>query len=255
VVKQAHRAAEAGNMAAGLAAQMAARLALGGVGVPAVLAGLPDRAAAVMEAVEGEPVEDLPGDADVMRRAGAWLDAFHRSGPMATAPFWPRRAAARFLRVVDDVQAVRRVVASPGQFARLARETVGRLEALRRRPLPVANRHGDMSGRNLLVGADAVWGIDFAPQGQETVTKDLSKLLAFLAERWPVDVLSGPLSAAFFAGYRLLPADEPALAFMVRMRLLSAWAGYPADTGGLSALHLARFRRIRRLLSDPGSGG
>jgi hypothetical protein len=252
ICKQAHRASETARMAQGIAAQRSARLAMGDgppFGVPAVLADLPDRAAALIRAVDADALDDLPGDAAALERAAGWVQAFHTTAALEQAPFWPRAAAKRFLRVVDDVRAGRRPVAAQAEYLRHADALAATIPGLRGRTVTVAPRHGDLSARNILIGAQTVWGIDFSPAAPAAAVIDLSKLLALLAERWPVDVLRGPLCAAFFAGYRLVAPDDPALRFLLRTRLLSAWAGYGPSRPVLPLRDAARFRRIRRLLA------
>lgn len=252
VCKQAHRAAEAAPMARGVAAQELARSALGGEppnAVPAVLAILPERAAVLIEAVDAVPLDDMPGDADAFSRTAAWLHAFHCSAAVGKAPFWPKVAAKRFLGMLDEVRQGRRTVPDQSVFLDHAQVLEAAIPGLRGRPVPVAPRHGDFSGRNVLVGRTTVWGIDFAPADRAAVVIDLAKLLAFLAERWPVPVLDSPSLDRFFAAYRIVPPDDPALHFMIRVHLLQSWAGLPAEPSRLSARQRARLRRIRHLLT------
>lgn len=122
ICKQSFRAAEFDGMARGMAAQDRAARSLAGhpvAGVPQVLAVLPDRGAALMQAVEGATLLDVFGygsQTTALRRAGEWLDAFHRGGPVEARAFQPRFVADHMARVAADIRAGNRRVPRRQRF-------------------------------------------------------------------------------------------------------------------------------------------
>jgi hypothetical protein len=262
VVKQSHRQGEAARMAAGLDAQRRACAALRDhplARVPRVLGHLVEDGAALIEAVDGLPLMDLANGPAALRavaRAGAWLDAFHRSdAPPEAQPFGPRIAARRALRAAEALNAGQASLPKPRLFAEHAAALRAAAPRLRGAETLVAPRHGDLSARNLLIGASLVWGIDFAAEARAPVGADIAKLLTFLALRMPdpgPDPLGrqpGSLRVAFHEGYRLGAAADPTLNFLLCAQLLADWAACPADPAAMSAPLAARFRRIVGLLA------
>lgn len=258
IVKQAHRQAEADGMAAGLVAQARAQQGLQThptARVPRILAHLPDRCAALIEAVPGLPLADVAESA-ALTRAGVWLDAFHRTAPLTKGPFWPRKAARRAFRAAEEMEAGRKALPKQRLFLSHLRSLRASAGALRGAEITIAPRHGDLSGRNMLIGDGFVWGIDFGPQREGATGLDIAKLLTFLAVR-ASDPLQGSLVAGFgslqqtfFTGFKVTDHDEPTLPFLMRAGLLADWSGLPPDTAAMTGTQEARFRRIVALLAD-----
>jgi Ser/Thr protein kinase RdoA (MazF antagonist) len=257
VLKQSFVPGNPEGMARDVAAQAGAVRALAGhplAGVPEVLAHLPDRKALLMQAVEGPTLlQAATGDgaAGALRRAGQWLDAFHRAGPVAPRAFQPRFMTAHFAAVAADVRAGTRRVPRRDRF--LAH--VAALTALAPRAAGAATlssvRHGDLTARNLILGPQRVWGIDLAAANPGPVGYDIARLLVYLAEQRadPPDsnVIPPRLLAAFFDGYRVIPPDDGTLPFLLRARLLSDWLTMPETRARMTVVQLLRFARIGRL--------
>lgn len=259
IVKQAHRDAEAPGMAAGLAAQDRAMRRLQAhplARVPRLLAFLPDRCAALIEAVPGAPLADAVPLEGALSLAGKWLDAFHRIETLTRAPFRPQTAARGAIRVGAEVEAGQRAVLEPNLFLSHLGALRASAVALRDAEATIAPRHGDLNGRNILIGERFVWGIDFGRERLGANTFDIARLMIFLAARTPDPTQEGvgarlcDLQAAFFQGYKVTGTDDQTLPFTLRAGLLANWATLPPDPTAMSPMQARRFRRILALVSE-----
>lgn len=262
IVKQAHRELEAPVMAAGVVAQQRAAAVLADhpfAGVPRILAHLPDRRAVLIEAVPGLPLADLlqgAGAAAAIRRAGVWLDAFHRTGPLTRGRFPHRFTVRRAMRAARAVAAKTLQIPKPGLFMAHMASLQASASLLSNSRTMLGPRHGDLNGGNLLMGDRLVWGIDFGPDVRGPTCVDIARLLTHVAVRTSDPATgslatgSGSLRSAFFAGYDLDAAEDPVLPYLMRAELLADWARYPADTTAMTPPQFARFRRTVALVAE-----
>lgn len=138
VLKHQARPQDAEKFADGIAAHMAVQ-EVWPEGLPLMRAVDLERQACVMDHLEAQPLSlllegaPLSRQAALLRRAGAWMDGFHRALPGEARVFQPK-FTLRFLRsVIDELRAGKRQVAAPGasspaprRFARCSRASRGR---------------------------------------------------------------------------------------------------------------------------------
>jgi aminoglycoside phosphotransferase (APT) family kinase protein len=248
VCKQSLNPADIAATRSTVRSQTAASRALAGnpdAGVPAIVASLPEQGVFAMTAVDGETLALLaePGPPpDALRRAGIWVDAFHRIGPVEPRSFQPRFIVNHLLRLRDGPRAI----AQRGRFGALVDRLAARAPAVTGAATVSSLRHGDLNARNILIAPDRVWGIDLAGAETGPVGYDIARLLVDLAERIP-DTEPAGIGAGFFTGYSLTRADDATIPFLILARLLSNWAGMPAEEERMTLLQTLRFHRIRAL--------
>jgi tRNA A-37 threonylcarbamoyl transferase component Bud32 len=258
VCKQTFRPAEAAAMALGLTAQDRAAQALAAhpdAGVPAVMARLTDQGAVLMQAVEGPTLLSVvagcgvtPATCAALRRAGQWLDAFHRSGPVETRAFQPRFMADHFAAVAAEVRAGTRRVPRKDRFLTHVAALLSRVEAAKGAATLSAVQHGDLTARNLILSPQRVWGFDMAGADTRPAGYDIARLLVYTVEQMQVpptpEVVPPPLMAAFRDGYRFTAADDAAVRFLIAARLISDWLTMPETRSAMTILQFMRFRRL-----------
>jgi hypothetical protein len=258
ICKQSFRPADAESMARSLDAQDRAARALAdhpAAGVPRILARLDERCAALIQAVAGPTLLDLlgagPGAPQAFRRAGAWLDAFHRSEPFETRAFQPRFMLDHFTRVAESIAAGKRRVPRPARFTRHVEALCAQAPRADRATTVSARRHGDLTARNIILSPERAWGFDMSGGDARPVGYDIARLLVYATELMPVapspDVVPPDVADAFFQGYGLTARDDAAVQFLVRARLLSDWVSMPETRSAMTVRQLIRFERISRL--------
>lgn len=224
-------------------------------GVPEVLAADPGSQSVLMALVEGAPLSVLLDGADVgtqaelLRRAGAWLARFHE-GALGEPRIFQPKFTLNFLRqVLEELDRGDRAVLLRDRFCQAASALIADRTAYEGQQTQAAVTHGDLHMRNILVGARNVWGIDFAGDRVVPVGHDIGRLLADVAilradhaSIQPGQVLPDALLAAFFDGYRLVGGDDPSVQLMMRHRVLAEWWGLPVS--GLSRAQARRWRGL-----------
>lgn len=228
-------------------------------GVPSLLAFDLETQTAVMTHVPGAPLavvlEGQPLDRQLpaLQMAGGWLARFHRGGLGDERIFQPKHTL-RFLReILDELARGDRDIAEGAMFRRVAEALCAKQAAFEGQKTIAAATHGDMHMRNVLIGQDRAWGIDFAGGRIVPVGHDIGRLLAdYAILRAPRDaitpgkVLPARAQEAFFAGYDLVQADDPSVRLLIRHRVLAEWWGVPARRDKRS---MAAERRLAGVLS------
>ncbi|SIS52320.1 Phosphotransferase enzyme family protein [Roseivivax lentus] len=228
-------------------------------GVPALLAADPEAQVCLMAHAPGPNLSVALRDgradhASLLVRAGAWVSGFHRGGFGERRIFQPKFTLRYLGQIVSEVEAHARQVADRAAFLDAARALMARQAAFEGQQTVSARTHGDLHLRNLIVGPQTVWGIDFAGGNQAPVGHDIARLLVDYATLYaPLDriapgaVLPAEAQAAFFAGYDLVGADDPSVRLLLRHRVLADWWGLPAHSGSRSAAQDRRYRRLMPL--------
>lgn len=221
---------------------------------PEVLYAARDGHTVVMAEASGKTLNDhllagRPHD-QMLRRAGAWLDAFHRSGETETRTYQPRfmvRHAARMREAVLDQSMT---VALPDLFAACCAQIPNIAGACEGQQTISATKHGDLNLRNLMLGPDGETGLDFKPPSSAPVGFDIARLLMDYAELFQPDgdgLLSDETMDAFFDGYRFVGRDDPSVRFVPYVQLLNDWRLIPAIPAKRSWRQTARMQRIEAL--------
>lgn len=227
-------------------------------GVPEILSASPERQAVLMTHVPGKPLSVLLDGASLseqcalLRRAGAWLSRFHEAMKGEPRVFQPKFTLNFLRQVLEEIADGRRTVIEPERFCSAAETLCAAQREYEGHLTQAAVTHGDMHMRNILVGTESVWGIDFAGGRVVPVGHDIGRLLADYAilraphAQVPVrEVLPPAARAAFFEGYRLVGPDDPSVRLLIRHRVLAEWWGLPAMA--LSPAQARRWRGISAL--------
>lgn len=201
----------------------------------------------VMDHLDADPLSvlmdgaPLSRQADLLRRAGAWLDGFHRALPGERRLFQPKFTTRYLQQVIDEVTSGQRPVLQPDRFlacARSLRDMAPQFEGIHTQ---TATTHGDLHQRNLMLGADRAWGIDFKGDRVVPVGHDIARLLVDYAvlhapkDAVPLgEVLPPAAMAGFFDGYRVTTAQDASVALLLRNRVLAEWWGLPVDGRGIA---------------------
>ncbi|MFD1342631.1 phosphotransferase [Litorisediminicola beolgyonensis] len=226
--------------------------------VPPLLAIHPERQACLMGFVAGTHLSRLTEEAPasdhpaLLRRAGAWIAAFHQSGFGERRPFRPKFQLDYLDRILAEMDAGTRRVAQDSRFRAAAARYRALAPGFAGRQSVTAALHGDLHMRNIVIGPQTA-GLDFAEAGSAPVGHDLARLLVDYATLRadpktiaPGDVLPAAARDGFFAGYDLVGPDDPSVGLLLRHRILADWWGLPATEAERSP---AQDRRLRRLMA------
>lgn len=229
-------------------------------GVPALHALDIAARACVMDLAPGQPLSlRLEGatreaQAGLLRRAGAWLDGYHRATLGATRVFQPKFTLRYLDTVRGEVLDGSRQVARKERFLACIETIFAMATRYEGQHTVTARSHGDLHLRNLLLDGEGCLGIDFAAGRVVPVGHDIARLLtdyailhAPQAEIAQGEVLPGFAREAFFEGYRLAGPDDPSVGLLLRNRVLAEWWGLPARAGARSAAQSRRFARLMPL--------
>ncbi len=192
-----------------------------------------------------------------LRRAGAWLAAFHRARLGACREFRPWFGIKTLNGVLDDLRRGKAHVAEQERFIAAAAALKARREDWKGQITQPAAQHDDLHMRNILMNDQAVAGIDFAGGHMAPVGHDIARLLVdYAAIRAPLDrlrpseVLPAEALAAFFDGYDLVGLEDPSVQMMLRLRVLTDWRGLPADSRKMSPAKARRLVGLMRIAEN-----
>jgi len=195
-----------------------------------------DTQSCLLSHLDGEPLSDpmlramndLPAQMDLLKRAGAWLDRFHRSHLDERRIFQPKftlRHLREFRAKIESGQ--REVPAKPLILRGIAHmETVA--HQFEGQQTVSCLQHGDLHMRNLIVSEQSIGGIDFSKSGAAPVGHDIAKFLLDYTRfmRPAKDIPEGHVAPqdaveAFFDGYKLTGLDDPSVGFLLFSSLMS----------------------------------
>ena len=243
-----------------IAAQMRAAEAMANQSeaVPDILEFDTEARAVLMRAAPGETVYDLidagGSTADLLRRAGRWMAAFHRSGPVETRRYQPKFMRNHVAHLLSQHESGEIVLPDPAAFRRHAERVIALGAEFEGRQTVSSATHGDMHLRNILLDGPRSWGIDFSAKHSAPVGFDIARfLLHYVGVFGDLDavpdgaVIDPGLLAAFFDGYDLVGADDPSVGYLLRVRILMDWAAIPARMLDRSKGQGRRLKRLQRL--------
>jgi hypothetical protein len=189
--------------------------------------------------------------AQMLKRTGAWLAAFHASSETEKRRYQPRFMVAHAGRMADAVQAGTLAVADPDRFVACCRAIPALAEAATDQATISATKHGDFNLRNILLGPDGETGLDFKPPSSAPVGFDIARMLMDYAEMFQPDtdlsagaLLSDATLDAFFDGYDLVRRDDPAVTFVPYVQVLNDWRLIPPQPAKRSWRQKARYKVI-----------
>ncbi|KIT15439.1 phosphotransferase [Jannaschia aquimarina] len=238
--------------------------------IPGLLAVDRGSQSMLMEYVPGRALADLMREAaDVaeerafLTRAGAWLDRFHRSGPVDRAPFDTLPVTRQMRRLRRSIRGGER--SAPAQFfiVRGTRHVEAMASCLSGGSTVNARRHGDLHMRNLILSDTCVSGVDISADQPGPVGHDIAKLLLDYVSlfRMPEDLPHGRLIPddvrdAFFGGYGVIPSEDRSIEVLAQARLIQTMMRVPSRWGARTDAKRRSYERLRPLLrhvfsSDP----
>lgn len=192
--------------------------------------------------------------AQMLRRTGAWLSAFHSTGSTETRTYQPRYMVGHVGRMAEAVSKATLNVALPDLFVAACAQIPDRAQSAMDQPTVSATKHGDFNLRNILLGPDGETGIDFKPTSSAPVGFDVARILMDYAELFqpadtvqPGELLSDATLDAFFDGYDVVDRNDPAVRFVPFVQLLNDWRLIPPDPAQRSWRQVARMTAIETL--------
>lgn len=212
----------------------------------------------VMNEARGKTLDDHlragRAPAPLLRRAGAWLSAFHGAARTESRTYQPKFMVDHVARMAAEVEGGTLNVALPDLFLRCCAAIPALGAQCQGQATLSAGKHGDFNLRNILLGPDGETGLDFKAPTSAPVGFDIVRLLMDFAELFQTvsDVPGGAMLApatldAFFEGYTLVARDDPAVRFLPHVQLLNDWRLIPPDSARRSWRQRARMDRIEAL--------
>lgn len=229
--------------------------------VPEVLFASDDGEIMIMSEAKGKTLNDLlllgRPHHQMLRRAGAWLSAYHASGPTEDRTYQPKFMVNQAERLANEVKDHDVAVALPEEFVRCC----GQIKDLAMQAMDQQTvsscKHGDFNLRNILLGPEGETGLDFKPASTAPVGFDIARLLLDYAELFqPVKdvprgaILSDKTLDAFFKGYDVVTRDDPAVRFLPYVQLLTDWRAVPVNPSNRSWRQAARMENITALVRN-----
>lgn len=187
----------------------------------------------------------------LLRRAGAWLAAYHGAGEVEPRTYRPHFMLDHIAQKADAVRAGMRKVAELDLFLACCDALPDR--ALAGQMTLSAPKHGDFNTRNLLLGPEGETALDFKPPSSAPVGFDIVRMLMDYAELHQpagADLLLQATQDAFFKGYTLVGPDDPAVRFLPHVQLLNDWMAIPHQETQRSWRQAARLAGIVTLASQ-----
>jgi len=227
--------------------------------VPALLHVDPDAQFLVMQAADGETAHDLIADdstkrAAVLQACGAWMGHWHRQTYERDNPINPTVVQKSLRSLRDQVASHDRGIVGRRAFLERAAVVDDMAEAARGQVTKLAATHGDMNLRNLIIGPQGTYGIDFGAIHTAPIGHDLARFFSNFANFfYPTDAADGDARwlendlAAFFAGYGADGRNDPAFRYLLRMEIIKEWAKVPKDPAKRDAHHRHRWTGIQLL--------
>ena len=213
----------------------------------------------VMQEALGKTLDDYlrlaRAPAPLLKRAGAWLAAFHESCDTEKRIYQPHFMITHCERMADKVEAGKVSVADPTNFMACCRMVRGKAKTATDQETISATKHGDFNLRNIMLGSDGETGLDFELLSTAPVGFDIARILMDYAELFqsdedlvPGQLLSSVTIRAFFGGYDLVSQNDPGVAFLPFTQILNDWVSIPSDPQQRSWRQEHRYGGIVRLV-------
>lgn len=191
----------------------------------------------------------------VLRACGAWIGHWHNFTQTRDNKITPNAMQKFVTSQMDRVKSGALTVPDPSRFVDCAEKTLAIAEAARGQITMLAATHGDMTPRNLILGPDGTFGIDFGAIHTAPIGHDLARFFVSLANfHFPDDATQGDPNwlakdhADFFEGYGIQHQDDPSFYYLMRTQILKEWAGIPKDPGKRNKQHKRRWSGTKLLV-------
>ena len=228
---------------------------LGAGQVPALLSVDITGRSSLQHHVNARPVHELlelaelglDAAPDILRSCGKWLGAYHKTTLQPARKINPDRMINWAKSLQNKVETRAPDVPRRDLFLTCAAQIPAMGDRARGQPTRIAASHGDMHLRNLLLGPDGCFGIDFEPLAVVPPAHDLARFLLRYGT-W-FDLGPDPL-VAFWDGYGTPPKTDPALGYLLPILLLEDWLSIPKRKEDRSPKQQRRLRGILRMAEE-----
>ncbi len=244
-----------------IAAHRRAFQVMGAARVPELLSVDEKAQSLLLRHVPGQTVQDaleladlgLADAEDAMRRAGAWIGAFHRATRRETRRIQPDAMRRWAEEMTEQVRRRQTDVPRRDLFLKYAAEIPAFCEAARGAETPISESHGDFHLRNLILARDSVYGVDFCETSLRPPAHDLSMFVLRYRVRFGGPAEAAPLRA-FWEGYGGQEEVAAAFRYLLPIQLLSDWRRIPKKRDARSAGQQRQLRGLLRLAEEVFSG-
>ncbi len=208
--------------------------------------------------IDGQPFSETMHEADrdtqlqLLGRAGAWLDAYHRCDIDERRNFQPAHTLAYYEGLRAQIREGSLVPAARGLFLRGIDRLAEIAPDFEGRETVSAIQHGDFHMRNLVFDGTRLAGIDIsrttpAPVGHDIakILLDFTTVLRSAEELSPGEIVPEEVREAFFHGYTLVGPDDPGAGFLIHARLLATLQHIPSERADRSDAKQRTLQRLR----------
>ena len=192
----------------------------------------------------------------VLRECGAWIGHLHSSTRVRENGINPNAMKKFVTNQKKRVDEGLLSVPETSRFLECADATIEIAEAARGQKTTLAATHGDMNTRNLILGPEGTFGLDFGAIHNAPIGHDLARFFVNFANFYFPDdrAANDPSWLAedhqnFFEGYGIEHQADPSFHYLMRTQVLKDWASIPQNPSSRNALHARRWEGIQRLIS------
>ncbi len=204
--------------------------------------------AELVRKAEGRPVQQL----DLLKQAGVWLDAYHRTQIEERRIFQPKYTVCYYQELEKQITAGIATVPARQLFLAGIRRIIELAPQFEGQQTISAIQHGDFHLFNLIRDDQRTLGLDFSSDQMAPVGHDISKVLLDFTtltrsanEVAPGRVVPEDVTSAFFEGYKMVGPNDPSLAFLLYPRVLSTLARVPQKKALRTEAKQRTLRRLR----------
>lgn len=164
--------------------------------------------------------------AQIFAKCGAWLNAFHASGPAQKTQFWP----GWILALLNDQTMVRKTMVPQSLYIPIIASLTADAEGLKGAWETAVPSHGDLHGNNLIIDGETTYGLDFSEAKHAIASYDVARILLMDLEQDATDAEIGPTgilkahSDAFFERYQQSLSPD-IVSFCIKARMIRTWLG------------------------------
>lgn len=227
------------------------------VAVPKVLAQDVAQQAYLMEFSHGITFLDLCRRAEdhgpFLRKAGAWIAAYHAGTFKEERAFQPKFMARHMLHLVNQMECGERKIHGQKKFIELTKKLTSDVGYAEGYIGKVSAKHGDLNAYNLLMSDHTITGFDFMGRSDAPVAYDISRfLLSYMQLVGDVDalpvghVLPPDMMDAFWEGYDFINPNDPTVKFLMKTQVLTDWNRLSGGANVQSSVRFARIKKIAR---------
>lgn len=189
----------------------------------------------------------------LLRKAGAWMAAFHGGTFRQTRAFQPKFMVRHMAKLAGQMRSGARRIGGQAQFIPYADKIGDHAQAAQGYVGTIAAKHGDLNAHNIVISDEKTVALDFLGADDAPVAYDIARFLQSYTQTVGDldDIPIGsavPKSAweAFFESYDLIKADDPTVTFLTKVQVLTDWNRMQDKESFSSIMRLERIKKIAR---------